>query len=187
MRLWPGALIPLAVVAQPALAAEPVYQAVADAGCEVVDTYEAGGTSICHGPDGTPFMIDEGDLRFSVTFGGVEEGARPPFNTFGPFNDLGATIEWQVEGGRPIAAILRSLIYADEDAQRGSVLIVYKVGEAGSPGCIAAYVDTRANTNANELAREAADTLAPNLDCATHVAEYVGTHGPTAPEPIRWR
>lgn len=169
--------------AAPALAADSVYQPLNEADCPRVADYEAGGASFCHGPDGTPFLISEGDLRMSVTYGGVGPNSQPPFQTFQSFNSLGELIEWRIEGNRPFATILRWHIESGDGGSPGQVLVVSKVGEGETPGCVVAYVDARANSNANELARDAADRMAPGVDCASHVPAYYGERGPTAGEP----
>jgi hypothetical protein len=168
-----------------AAAAEPVYQRISDAGCRTISTDQLGASQLCHGPDGTPFSIADSDLRISVVFGGVDEGSEPPFESFGNFNHIGETIEWRMEGGRAIAAILRWHLDASEGDSGGQILVVSKVGEGASPGCVAAYVDAQANPNANDLARAAAEQIVPNVECGTHVPFYYGIRGPAAGEPMR--
>jgi hypothetical protein len=172
-------------VAAAARAAEPVYQRVAEAGCRTISTDELGATQLCRGPDGTPFIIADYDLRISVAFGGVDEGSEPRFESFGNFNNIGETIEWRMEAGRAVAAILRWHLDAAEGGPGGQVLVVSKVGEGASPGCVVAYVDALANLDANMLARDAAERIVANVECGTHVPFYYGTRGATAGEPMR--
>jgi hypothetical protein len=87
-----------------------------------------------------------------------------------------------MEGRTPIATILRWFIDAGDESSPGQVLVVSKVG-TDRPGCVVAYVDALANADANALAREAADRMAPGVDCATHFPSYYGTRGPLAGEP----
>jgi hypothetical protein len=173
-----------ATASAPALAAESRYQPLKEADCPVVGSDEVGSIALCHGVDGTPFLITEGDARMSVTFGGVGPGSLPAFQSFGPFNSLGDVVEWRIEGGRSFATILRWHLDAGEGGAPGQVLVVSKVGEGRSPGCVIAYVDALANSDANVLAREAADRIAPNADCTIHVPFYYGVRGPNAGEPM---
>lgn len=184
MRLGLFACLVAGIASTPGFASEPVYQRLSEAGCATVSTDELGATQLCTGPDGTPFLVSEGDLRISVTFGGVDAGSKPPFQSFGAFNTIGETIEWRVEGGTAVAAILRWLIESPATAAEGQVLVVSKVG-SNAPGCVVAYVDALANADANTLAREAADRIAPNVDCASHVPFYYGARGPDAAEPMQ--
>ena len=177
-------VIAAAVVAGPVSAAESVYQPLREADCPRVASDEVGATFFCHGPDGTPFLVAEGDARMSVTFGGVGAGSRVAFQSFGSFNSLGEKIEWRMEDGVPVATILRWLLEAGESGGEGQVLVVSKAGEGNSPGCIAAYVDALANPDANELAREAAERIAPNVDCEIHIPFYYGIRGPNSGEPM---
>jgi hypothetical protein len=171
-------------LADTALAAESLYQPLREADCPRVAEDQMGGTFFCHGPDGTPFLLQEGDLRMSVTFGGVGPKSMVAWQSFGGFNSLGEKIEWRTEGGVSYATILRWMIESGDGGPKSQVLVVSKVGEDDSPGCVAAYVDAVANSNANDLAREAADRIAPNVDCAIHVPFYYGVRGRTAAEPM---
>jgi len=174
----------LLLIAAPAVAAESVYQPLKEADCPRVASDEVGATFFCHGRDGTPFLLTEGDLRMSVTFGGVGPGSRVPFQCFGSFNSLGELVEWRVEQGVAVATILRFLLDPGDGGATGQVLVVSKVGAGQSPGCIAAYVDARANPDANALAQEAADRIVPNVDCAIHMPFYYGVRGPNSGEPM---
>lgn len=174
----------LAIAAAPAVAAESAYQPLREADCPKVASDEAGATYFCHGVDGTPFLITEGDLRMSVTFGGVGPGSQPPFQSFQSFNSLGELIEWRMEGGAAVATILRWHIDPGDGSKPGQVLVVSKVGKGQTPGCVVAYVDALANPDANELAREAADRIVPGIDCASHVPSYYGVRGPHSGEPM---
>jgi hypothetical protein len=164
-------------------AAEPVYQRLADAACRTVAEDPAGATQLCSGPDGTPFSVTDGDLRIAVVFGGVDETPPRRFESFGSFNHIGDTVEWRMEGGQATAAILRWYLEPD-GGEEGQVLVVSKVGD-DSPGCVVAYVDARANPSPNDLAREAADRIAPNVECGAHVPFYYGIRGPSAGDPMR--
>lgn len=89
-----------------------------------------------------------------------------------------------MQGGKAVAAILRWSIQGYESDPPASVLVVSRVGSGKTPGCIAAYVDAKGNPDANVMAREAAERIAPNIDCSTHRPFYYGKRGPTAPDPV---
>lgn len=92
-----------------------------------------------------------------------------------PFNTINDTIEWRLgTDGQPFAAILRWFTSFD-DGREGQVLVVTRIAPDGV--CHVAYVDARANPDANELARQAADTLTAGFDCDNGSAVVVGTPG----------
>ena len=82
---------------------------------------------------------------------------------FGPFNSATATVEWRAAGGTPFAVIQRWRIsdIDDEDKTGRPISKQMLVVTRLPPGavCHVAYVDVKANSNANELARQAADTM----------------------------
>lgn len=167
----------------PSYAAESIYQPLLEADCPVVARGENGQTKLCHGPAATPFLVQEDDLRTSITFGGVGPASRPPFQSFASFNAPGEVIEWRAEGRRLVATILRWKLDEGGEGAPGEVLVVSRVGQGGTPGCVVAYVDALSNGDANELARDAADRIAPNIDCSGHVAFFYGIRGPSGGEP----
>jgi hypothetical protein len=143
----------------------------------------------CDGIAGYPVRFCEGDLRQSVLYGEVDAESAE-FHSFGQFNYINPTIEWRVEGGRPYAAIQRRFIENSDpktgevtEAVRGQVLVVSTVAEPGGLSCPVAYVDARANSDANELARQAADTVARSFRCGVDEAQFVGKRGPLAGDP----
>lgn len=89
--------------------------------------------------------------------------------------DAGPRIEWRGERA-PTAAILR-LSARDEDGRPASALAVVKL--APDQDCLVAVIDVKANRNANELAREAADA-APSTSC--NAPRLTGAAGPTGLE-----
>ncbi|HUV32433.1 MAG TPA: hypothetical protein VMW31_02580, partial [Devosiaceae bacterium] len=134
--------------------------------CTLLDADEFGARWACAGYKGYPVWIAEGDLRFFVSYGFYAPEQPAAGQTPGPFNTLGPRIEWRMtdEDGnwRPIATIVRYL--TEPPDYRGEMLVVTRLGPEGV--CQVAWIDARANPDANELAREAADTLAPDFDCA---------------------
>ena len=143
--------------------------------CLVLDADDFGASWACPGYKGYPLMVQEGDLRFSLAYGfgdNNQNGAQ----TLPPFNSLGSKLEWRLSNamGRwmPVATIVR---YHTADPvtgeDSGQVLVVSQIAKGNS--CHIAYVDARANPDANELAREVADR-AGNFDCANDEVEIVG-------------
>lgn len=164
----------LAAVALPLLpaaaAAQQVDSAYTDVNldqCSVITADDFGATWACPGYKGIPVMIGEGDLRFFVSYGLKSTDEKAASQTLPPFNYLGPKIEWRLsnaEGGwKPFATILRYYTQAEPDEPEGQVLVVTKL-EMGAT-CHVAYIDARANSNANAMARDAADELAPDFDC----------------------
>lgn len=144
--------------------------------CTVIRSDDFGSTWACSGLKGLPVMVAEGDLRMFVSYGLTSTTEKAAKQTLGPFNRLGETIEWRVSNAdgywKPFASILRFFTKAEEGKPEGQVLVVTRI----TPGatCHIAYVDALANPDANELARQAADTKARDFDCATGEPEYVG-------------
>lgn len=135
--------------------------------CSVITSDDFGSTWACPGHKGIPVMIAEGDLRFFVSYGLKSTEERAASQTPPPFNYLGPRIEWRLsnaEGGwKPFATILRYFTQRDPDEREGQVLVVTKL-EMGAT-CHVAYIDALANPDANSIARDAADELAPDFDC----------------------
>jgi hypothetical protein len=136
--------------------------------CSVVIADDMGATWTCPGYKGIPVMVSEGDLRFFISYGlrMTEEPAAS--QTLPPFNYVGKRIEWRLamQGGelKPLATILRFFTQREEGEDEAQVLVVTRL-ELGAT-CHVAYIDATANSDANELARQAADEIAPDFDCA---------------------
>lgn len=145
--------------------------------CLVLDADDFGASWACPGYKGYPLMVTEGDLRFSLIYG---FGARSADGqTLPPFNHVGEKLEWRLsnELGRwmPIATIVRYYTADPETGEdKGQVLVVTQLVEGNS--CHIAYIDALANKDANELAREAADTSG-DFDCASDEVEIIGKFG----------
>lgn len=141
--------------------------------------------TICKGIDGLIVLVREDDLRRTVSIGRTAKQAEkePAANHwFGPFNYTADTIEWRRDGsGKPFATIQRWYIADNDDTDKdgrprsAQMLVVTRL----PPGavCHVAYVDVKANPNANEVARDAADRLAKDFDCAKGKASVVGNSG----------
>lgn len=139
--------------------------------CKLVDEQAEEGTSAeweCPGFGDVPLVVEEGDGRFDID-AGVKNAA---FETVGAFNSLGDTVEWRLKDGKPFAIIFR---YSDatEEGKGRTVLAVEKVGDLALPGCRVAQIAGDVE-NANEVARELADTNVPDFVCGTSEMAVVG-------------
>tara|TARA_Y100000815_G_scaffold172366_2_gene156749 strand:+ start:53524 stop:54147 length:624 start_codon:yes stop_codon:yes gene_type:complete len=165
-----------------------------ETGCIRMSVDEVGASFSCAGHRGYGILFAESDLRQSVFFGYVgpwyADGAWESFSAFNQTND---TVEWRLSDGRPYATILRWYIEnpnpdtgAPDEAHRGQVLVVSRVAQPGEgSACVVGYVDALANPNANEMARDVADTLAADFTCMSDAPAYHGQRGPLAGEPMR--
>ncbi|MFZ2103054.1 MAG: hypothetical protein WAU86_21070, partial [Oricola sp.] len=195
LALAAASSVPMATSAPAADAAESVYTKIDDEkGCVSIDTDEMGGTVSCAGHGGYGVLLSEGDLRQTVFFGYVGEWySGPAWESFAAFNYTNDTVEWRARGSVPHATILRWFIEnsnpdtgSPDEAHRGQVLVVSKVGQPGvGDACVVGYVDALANPGANDMAREIADTLVDDFACRTDTPEYHGARGPLAGEPSR--
>jgi hypothetical protein len=144
--------------------------------CLVLEADDFGASWACPGYKGFPVMVQEGDLRFSISYGFNPEANSAGFQTLPPFNNLGGKLEWRLSNEKgyffPVATIVR---YHTADVEtgenKGQVLVVTQIAEGNS--CHIAYVDALANKDANELAREAADKSG-SFDCANDEPEVIG-------------
>ncbi len=149
-----------------------------------------GGDAVCTGLDGYPVYFAEFDLRQYMAYGPVDDPMALP-GGFGDFNYVNHTIEWRLEGSKPFAAIQRWFIEGTEangGSAEGQVLVVSTVADPDAPAgkrvsCPVAYVDVLANTDANLLARQAADTLARGFVCGVDRPDFVGQRGPLSGYP----
>ena len=174
-----GLVSATALLMAPAMAQSGFTSAYTDRNledCLVLEADDFGASWACPGYRGFPLMVQEGDLRFSLSYGFDADENSAGFQTLPPFNELGDTLEWRLSNalGRwfPIATIVRYHTAHPETGENfGQVLVVTQIAEGNS--CHIAYVDARANANANELAREAADR-AGDFDCMTDEVEIIG-------------
>lgn len=180
--LWPGAA-----------AAEPVsvYTKLdLDTGCVTLETTPLGGTLQCPGHAGYPVVFSEEDLRQSIFYGhlGAWYGLGS-YASFTHFNHAGETIEWRhpVAGGPPAAAIHRWFVSDGNETgeENLQVLVISRVGQPGiGEACVAGYVDALANADANVLARQVADLVAPDFACRVTAPQWRGAKGANAPTPF---
>ena len=100
--------------------------------------------------------------------------------TFSPFNNINDTLEWRTVKGAaaPFAIIQRWTISDSANTDRNGrplpvgLMVVTRL----SPVCHVAYIDVKANTDPNVLARQAADQSARTFDCKDKAA-IVGQRG----------
>lgn len=170
----------------PALANESVYTDLNLDRCQTIAADDMGASMKCKGYKNYPIYFSEGDLRQSVLYGPVRaeliEGA---FESFGAFNHVNTKVEWRLDAsGKPFAAILRWFIENVSDtgmptkAAEGQVLVVARVAQPDDGlSCVVGYVDALSNSNANELARQVADSDARDFACGYQEGMWVGKRG----------
>ena len=144
--------------------------------CLVLDADDFGASWACPGYKGYPLKVNEGDLRFSLEYGFNTDANQNGSQGLSPFNYLGPKMEWRLSNalGRwmPIATIVRYHTADPETGEdKGQVLGVTQLVEGNT--CHGAYIDALANTNANELARAAADKSG-TFDCVNDEVETIG-------------
>ena len=174
-KTTPPALLSLALaiglLAAPASAAQydSAYTELDLDQCTVLDADDFGAEYACPGYKGIPMFVAEGDLRFMVSYGFGAPDAKAASQTLPPFNTVAPHIEWRVSnvsgGWKPFATIVRYLLDDDENEaqKKRQVLVVTKISDKGT--CQIAWIDAKANADANELARKAADEKAAGFDC----------------------
>ncbi|MHC2439119.1 hypothetical protein [Bradyrhizobium sp. USDA 4451] len=165
------------------------YTSTAPKACRVIGrpNQEDGGTTrICPGKSGLVVLISEGDLREVVSVGrNKAAAAREPAAQawFGPFSSSGDTVEWRAADRKPFAIIQRWQIAdnSEQDKRGGPVSRAMLAVTRLPPGevCHVAYVDVAANSNANGLARQAADDFARDFKCGADQVKTVGQSGRT--------
>ena len=139
---------------------------------------------VCPGKAGLVVVISEDDLREAVSVGRSRAAAakEPAAQSwFGPFNSTTNTVEWRALDGKPFAIIQRWHIAdnTDEDKNGRPIAKPMLAVTRLPPGavCHVAYVDVKANPNANELARKAADETARNFKCGKDDVKVIGESG----------
>lgn len=126
---------------------------------------------VCDGYKGYPVTIFYSDLRESIFYGHAPSGTvAPRWESFAGFNQTSKTVEWRLKEANdltlPIATIHRWFI-EESGGPKVEVLVIEKVGQVSQrDGCAVGYVVASGNPGANEQAREVADTIAEDFDCA---------------------
>jgi hypothetical protein len=151
--------------------------------CEIVERYDLAVDFACTGLAGFPVLLRHGEHRVFVSYGPDAANEIAWQQSLPSRNETGETLEWIFSGppeeaSQPVATVLRYFI--DHSEIRGpdeQVLVVTKL-EPGNT-CHVAYIDGRRNAQANEMARQAAQELVPDWDCAGMQAQPYGTMGVT--------
>src|SRR6202166_342004 len=139
---------------------------------------------VCPGMAGLKVLVSEDDLRETVSVGrNRATAAREPAAQagFGPFNSTTATVEWRALNGKPCAIIQRWYIADTNDEDKNGrpiakpMLAVTRLPPG--PVCHVAYIDVKANPDANELARKAADEIARGFQCGKDEVKVIGESG----------
>jgi hypothetical protein len=183
-----------ALVGAPAAAqsVESHYTSTAQKACKTVDKAKEGDGDwvvlSCPGRAGLVISMTEDDLRTTVSAGRTVKAAgdEPAASQgFPPFNRVGDALEWRsVKGKAPHALIHRWFLSDSQDPDAEGrprpygLMVVTRLPPG--PVCHIAYVDVRANPDANALARRAADELAGNFRCDKDKAHIVGARGRAA-------
>ena len=139
---------------------------------------------VCPGQAGLVVLVSEDDLRETVSVGRSRAAAmnEPAAQAwFGPFSSTTPTIEWLTLDGKPFAIIQRWHIADNNDPDKNGrplakqMLAVTRL----PPGavCHVAYVDVKANPDANALARKAADEIAHDFKCGKDKVKVIGATG----------
>lgn len=145
----------------------------------MLDADDFGATFACPGYRGYPLWLAEGDLRFFVSYGFGAPDEKAAGQTLPEFNYVHSTLEWRLSNRtgdwKPFATILRWHTQSGEDgADNGEVLVVTKIAPGNT--CHIAYVDTKTQAmpgdNPNEIARNFADEMAEDFDCAEDEPAY---------------
>ena len=141
-------------------------------------------TRVCPGKAGLVVLVSEDDLRETVSVGRNRAAAasEPAAEAwFGPFSSTTTTVEWRALDGKPFAIIQRWHLAdnSDEDKDGRPVAKPMLAVTRLPPGavCHVAYVDVKANPNANELARKAADEIARDFKCGKDEVKVIGESG----------
>ena len=85
----------------------------------------------------------------------------------GVFQDFGDVMEWRLDAsGEAFATVYRSIFTGFEPGDGGEYLTVSALRTAGDLGaCHVAYIEAAQQPDANQIARDAADYLAPDWQC----------------------
>ena len=163
------------------------YTSTAPKGCRVTSAgngIDGSTIRVCPGKAGLVVLVSEDDLRETVSVGRNRAAAakeRAAQVWFGPFNSTATTIEWRTLDGKPFAIIERWHIADNSDEDKNGrpkakpMLAVTRLPPG--PVCHVAYIDMKANSAADELARKAADETARSFKCGRDEVKVIGDGG----------
>lgn len=153
-----------------------LYTAIDLKECTRSNYPHAGVGWLCPGLKDWPVYVGESEQRQFLSFGRDPEKRTAATQTLAATNSIfrgkktRATIEWRLASAyqpgvkiRPRAVIVRH--FTTRGDQAGEVLVIYKVSDSES--CEIGIIDALANTDANALARSAADEFASTASCRT--------------------
>jgi hypothetical protein len=172
-----------------------VYTSTAPGNCRVSGSrngVDDSTTRFCPGRAGLGVLVSEDDLRETISVGRtrVTAASEPAAQAwFAPFNSSNATVEWRALDDKPFAIIQRWHLDDNSDEDKNGrptakpILVVTRL----PPGavCHVAYVDVKANPDANELARKAADEFARGFECGKDEVKVIGNSGRAAELAVR--
>jgi hypothetical protein len=166
---------------------------IAASACRTVSRVRVAGSEIastraCPGRGGYFVLISEDDLRESLSVGRTVAAAKrePAFRqSFSAFNGYEDRIEWRsVKRARAPFALIADWYLSDQanEDKEGRptaqhTLVVFRLPPG--PVCKVAYVDLKANANAQALARKAAEDVARTFNCASGRPHTIGARGRT--------
>ena len=152
---------------------ESVYTDISGKDCVTVELDEEIGSSHLRCPGVAGFQLDlyDSDNRMSLDVV-TPDGKSHPLDfwqviTWG-FSSLGDKAEWRIEGGKPIALIVR--VNASEDAEDSSRITSYLAVSKITQEKICVVAKIPPTAKANEAARKAADS-ASSKPCLTPPVE----------------
>jgi hypothetical protein len=166
------------------------YSSTSEKDCRKVAAFKIEGDDyaserVCPGPRGLVVLKQEDDMRETVSVGRTARAAElepAAGQGFGPFNSTTDTVEWRLSGkGKPFAIIQRWHIADNDDPDKNGrpqtkqMLVVTRLPPGAA--CHVAYVDVKANPDANDLARKAADDGAQKFDCRKDRVAVLGSRG----------
>jgi hypothetical protein len=189
-----AAAVVCSLAAAPALrAADSSYSSIAEKDCRRLSVLRIEGSEyavsrVCSGRDGYKIFIDEEDLWETLTVGRtMRQAGKEPAATdrFGAFNGYEDKVEWRSgPDGKPYALIVGWSFANNNDLETSgrpkSVRMLVVLRLPPGPVCKVAYVDRAANSDANELARKAADEIARNFKCGSDTVQMIGKSGPAS-------
>jgi len=135
--------------------------------CTITRTNDLETVWACPGYKGIPVMVRRAQLRSTLSFG-LAATTEKAASQLLPLNySPSGTIAWRLSNKagawKAFAAIVHYTRDGSGDEKAGDVLVVTKIEEGAT--CQIAYVDAKANPDAEVLAEQAADAHGFDFDC----------------------